>query len=390
MAKPIVIVPGIMGTRLINPAGRSLWDPDEGLSLDNVRGLRELMDVTNPAVPNPRATPLVEAILRARGVVNGGNLVWGRGYNNLVLGLSAPRFAQECGESIKVYCAGYDWRQSNVISARRVLTVIEQALRETEADQVILVAHSMGGLISRIICKFAQIGGAPAAAKVERLLLLGSRVHGAPKAYRALRQSFATPDELGDAMISDIDLRDELPNESLSGLAGRALSGLVRRLPATYELLPTAAFCSAEPNWVRFDTRRAGFADASNLVALYANRYTGVNGNPAFLRIRHDLDSRLGVYVPPQTVVLYSSGLATEMNLRIAANGELENAGPPASNRGDGTVPTLSGSAAASTASGLVREDLRTIDHGGLANDPAAVRRIAHHIQTTCRQVRIA
>lgn len=392
MVKPIVIVPGIMGTRLVNPAGRSLWDPDEGVSLSNVRGLRELIDLTNPALPNPRAAPLVEAILRTRGVVNGGHLVWQRGYSNLVLGLSAPRFTQECGETVKVYCAGYDWRQPNVISARRVLGVIERALRETRADKVVLVAHSMGGLISRILCKLGQIAGGPAAAKVERLLLLGSPVHGAPKAYRALRQSLATPDVLADVMLSDIDLGvpEDAPVESLSGTVGRALASLVRRLPSAYELLPTAALCSAEPNWLRFDTRRAGLADASNPVALYSNRYTGVNGNPAFLRARYDLDSRLGTYLPPQTVLLYSSEISTEMNLRITSDGELENFGPQARNRGDGTVPTFSGSAAASVVTGVLREDLRTIDHGGLANNPAAVRRITHHIQSTCRQVHIA
>ncbi|MDN3638811.1 alpha/beta fold hydrolase [Simiduia curdlanivorans] len=396
MVMPIIIVPGIMGTRLVNSSGRSIWDPDEGVSWGNARGLRELIDLSNSAEPNPRAAPAVEPLLRARGVVNGGNLVWGMGYSNLVTRLAGSALAEDCGEPIKIYCAGYDWRQSNVISARRVVRVIERALQETRAQQVILVAHSMGGMVSRIACRFASLAGAPVINRVKKLILLGSPIHGASKAYRALRQSFDSADDIdeftnAESIFSDIDLPqvDESGHaEFFSGIAGRALASLVRRLPSMYEMLPTQAFCSANPAWVSFDTARAGIPDASNANRLYTNRFTGINGNASFLRARDTLDTRLSTYLPRQSVLLYSSHVDTEVNFRINRRGVLERAGSAAANRGDGTVPTFSGSGAANRTGGVLREDLRTISHGGLANDPVAIRHIARHITAECQSGR--
>ncbi|BFM10681.1 hypothetical protein R50072_08340 [Simiduia litorea] len=398
MVMPIIIVPGILGTRLVNSSGRSIWDPDEEASLNNIRGLFSLIDLSKSAEPNPRAAPAVERLLRGRGVVNAGHLVWGMGYSNLVTRLTSGALAETCGEPVKIYCAGYDWRQSNIVSARRLVRVMEQALAETRARRVILVAHSMGGVVARIACRFSTIGGAPAVDRVQKLILLGSPVHGATKAYRILRQSFDAADDFNaltteDAIFSDIDLPSPTEpghSEFFSGIASSALARLVRRMPSVYELLPTNAFCRANPSWASFDRARAGIPDASDAHRLYTNRFTGINGSAAFLGVRNALDTRLGTYIPRQSVLLYSSQVDTEVNVRITRNGSLERAGSAAANRGDGTVPTFSGSGAANRTSGILREDLRTVTHGGLANDPVAIRHIVRHITAECNRSLIA
>ncbi|MEX2963023.1 esterase/lipase family protein [Microbulbifer sp. TYP-18] len=382
MTTPVIIVPGILGTRLVNSTGRSIWDPDEGWTFDNGRGLLQLRDMRNAARPNPRAKPAVERLLRHRGVVNGGNLVWDRGYGNLVTVLSGPRFAAICGGRVKLYCAGYDWRQSNIDSARRLRLVVERALRETGARRVVLVAHSMGGLVSRLFCRFSRIGGRPGSDVVARLILLGSPVHGASKAYRVLRQSLVEADS--SELLSDIQL-DETTEGAVGAFAGRALASLARRIPSAYELLPTRAFCSANPGWLQFDHRRAGLTNAADPARVYRNRVTGIDGDPALLRMRDGLDRGLGSYVPAQSVVLYSSQLPTETHFRIDRSGNLRRHGSAVANRGDGTVPVFSGSAAASRTSSLVREDLRSVDHGGLANSPVAIARIQHYLAALCR-----
>lgn len=382
MVMPIVIVPGILGTRLVNRSGRSIWDPDEGISFGNARGLVDLTDMENAALPNPRAKASVERLLRSRGVVNGGNLVWDKGYSNLVSMLSDPRVTSACGQRVKLYCAGYDWRQSNIVSARRLRLVVERALTETGARRVVLVAHSMGGLVSRIFCRYSTVRGRPGSDSVSRLILLGSPVHGASKAYRVLRQSLASADT--SEVLSDIEL-SESSEGVVGGFAGRALAGMLRRFPSPYELLPTRAFCRANPGWLQFDTSRAGIPNAADPTRVYSNRVTGLDANPGFLRMRDSLDRGLGSYLPAQSIVLYSSRLHTETQFRIDRLGNLRSHGASAANLGDGTVPSFSGRAAANRSTVIPREDLHRIDHGGLANNPAAISRILHHLIATCR-----
>ena len=49
-----------------------------------------------------------------------------------------------------VYAVGYDWRQSNAISAARLVTKIKRFLQqENNAQEVIIISHSMGGLVTR-------------------------------------------------------------------------------------------------------------------------------------------------------------------------------------------------------------------------------------------------
>src|SRR5690606_28705628 len=83
----------------------------------------------------------------------------------------------------RVYCCGYDWRLDNARSAMRLAAVVDRALTETRARQVIIVAHSMGGLIARYYCRV--LGGE---SKVHQLYLVGSPTLGAASAYYQLKR----------------------------------------------------------------------------------------------------------------------------------------------------------------------------------------------------------
>lgn len=83
----------------------------------------------------------------------------------------------------RVYCAGYDWRLDNARSALRLAGVVDRALRETGAEQVVLVAHGMGGLVARYYCRC--LGGEE---RVARLVLIGAPSLGVPDAYSQLKR----------------------------------------------------------------------------------------------------------------------------------------------------------------------------------------------------------
>jgi pimeloyl-ACP methyl ester carboxylesterase len=377
---PIVIVPGLMGTRLVDPGTRrKIWDPLPSRGRPFAAGVVRLADPTplapDPTIDNipllyPRVTAAEAA--RARTIPGFGNIIY-EFYGRLALDLTAPAFRVAARAALggvpAVYIAGYDWRKSNAISALRLRRIVERALTETRAERAVLVAHSMGGLVSRWFCRFGTVLGRPARDVVAALVLLGSPTHGAPQSYRQLKVGLDPVGRPGADGIMAALLWDAV-------LAGRHRD-LIRSFQSVYELLPTAHFCRRNPGWLRFNTARAGFPDASDPDRLYANGYTGLAG-PGIARrltLRSAFDRRLGLYMPSPTHVLYSDGLHTESGYELVARGLRDLRGA-----GDGTVPGFSGSAAGCTLGARgSRVRLPAIEHKAIPVDPrvtAAIMRI--------------
>ena len=379
-APPIVIVPGLMGTRLVDPASRQkIWDslPSRGRPFAAV--LRRLVDPT-PLAPDtatdnipllaPRVTNAEAA--RARTIPNFGNITY-EFYGRLALELTAPAFRAAAqagfGTAPAVYIAGYDWRRSNMFAAATLQRVIERARADTGASQVILIAHSMGGLVSRWFCRH----GTPGASAVASLILLGSPTHGASLAYRQLRFG--------------LDLRGRPGTDGAlaalfwDAVYARVDAVLIRSFQSIYELLPTSHFCRSNPDWLRFDARAAGIPNAGDADRLYGNPVVGVPGTGVaeHLRLRSEFDRRLGLYMPNPTYVFYSAGLPTETSYELLVNGvrDIRPLG-----HGDGTVPAFSGSADGCGLGAGGRVSLPAIEHKAIPVDPRVIRAIASLVLT--------
>lgn len=387
MTTPIVIVPGIMGTRLSDRRGTAVWDPDPDGTWANVwmvRHLRTLLDLEIPLRPAPTARQGA-SLIRERGVVHGAGLVW-PAYDRLVRTLSSSALAGACAGGTKVYVAGYDWRQSNRLSAQRLARIVHQAIRETGAPRVIVVAHSMGGLVTRYACRQLTISGRRVSDMVAGAVFMGSPTLGASATYRILRQSFVSADELADIDLSEVD-SEGMDAEGLD-LLGRYGARLARRLPSVHEMLPGRQFCARHPDWVDFSMRAAGgLRDASSPARLYRNAHAGIPDLSSAMFGHWDtFDRRVGTYVPPRTMMLYSDGHDTETMYRVSGR-SLERAGTPSQNRGDGRVPTDSGAAAGLRWTGGGRLRVPSADHGGIANGAASVRRVARAVVSLCPAV---
>jgi pimeloyl-ACP methyl ester carboxylesterase len=81
----------------------------------------------------------------------------------------------------RFYVAPYDWRKGAGEESSRIIDeVVDKALKETGQGQVVLIAHSLGGLVSRdYIARLGQ-------KKVAALVAVGTPWLGTPKAARAL------------------------------------------------------------------------------------------------------------------------------------------------------------------------------------------------------------
>jgi hypothetical protein len=185
---PIVMVPGVMGTRLDIAAAGSDWDPDDTLEMAgwlSVSRRRKMRDVNfaSPATlltglsgfdsgnragneivararvrqialdqmdPRPPARASSSAVIEFWEKRGWGELVWSF-YGSILLELAQALNAGDGeGELRPVYAVGYDWRQSNKDSAVRLIQRVNEILAAHPlAEQVIIVTHSMGGIVTR-------------------------------------------------------------------------------------------------------------------------------------------------------------------------------------------------------------------------------------------------
>jgi pimeloyl-ACP methyl ester carboxylesterase len=182
---PVILIPGALGSRLIDKrTGHEVWP---GSTLHLLAGSKQDLALPfDPVTLQPiddglEASGLFEEVLNAdfygailRTLRQSGGFVPGK------LGVHAdPRVRQ-------YYVFAYDWRQDNVTTARRLDALIEQIRRDYDDPtlKVNLIAHSMGGLVTRYYLRYGTVdalegdGAFPismaGAAKVGTAVLLGT------------------------------------------------------------------------------------------------------------------------------------------------------------------------------------------------------------------------
>jgi len=193
--RPVVFVPGLMGSELWRGSER-VW-PDPHLLHTDPRVFRL------PERESLRAGAVVGEVVIVPNLVKvqayrrmGDYLVDGLGY--------------ERGRDLLEF--GYDWRQDVRDSAGR----LARAIDDWRADgPVTIVAHSLGCLVSRWYVE--RLGGR---SKVDRLVLMGGPHRGTPGALAGL--------VLGPRILP-------------FGLMGDRLRAVAATFPSSYQILPTYA-----------------------------------------------------------------------------------------------------------------------------------------------------
>lgn len=241
MTKTIIaFIPGTTASELVNPNGKTIWPNLIGEGkiklaewADQLLLYKEKITVGNlvPAYPNPvdptKPIPCYQSLMDYMGTSSnfGSNVNFTLyTYNN------ASATAKVPVADYLFYMIPYDWRQENGPGDGSNSTWVNAALTQLDASyagedyQLFIMAHSMGGLISRYLLEVTPNKG-PWVSKLQALITLGTPHYGAPLALPAI---------LGDAVASlDIPWSQKL-----------FISGYVQKLinnphyPSTYELLP--------------------------------------------------------------------------------------------------------------------------------------------------------
>lgn len=266
----VIIVPGIMGSQL--GLQRTAPDPNDVLWVDPIDiGLGRLITLRMPGT----------ARVISLGVVIDS-------YLKLKLRLRAAGFA--------VSFHDYDWR----LGVDELGRALAERLRDEPAQRLAIVAHSMGGLVSRAAAVL------PGAERVERVLLLGSPNYGSFATIQALRGTYAVVRKLAR-------LAGDSSAEFLSG-------EIFNTFPSLYQMLP-AASCS----------------DGTDLFDASSWPGSGPQPDPALLERARTVQSTLA---QPDSRFASIVGIGQETVTAVRRRGD--DFVYTITRHGDGTVPAIS------------------------------------------------
>jgi pimeloyl-ACP methyl ester carboxylesterase len=137
-----------------------------------------------------------------------------------------------------VHAMGYNWLQSNAVSAKKTAARIRDLIKTYQAhghkcDKVILVTHSMGGILARALIH-PEMGGLNDC--VLGIYHSVQPVYGSAAAYKRVR--------------SGVD--GHLPAPAIIGNTGQDVTAVFANAPGPLELLPTPEYGH---NWLRVQDR---------------------------------------------------------------------------------------------------------------------------------------
>jgi len=211
---PIIFIPGIMGSRLKNNEGMMVWDPDSDwfmfsnygrrkadakLKKDMVIGEKfnpDYLDVlNNDKVHNKKFADRND---KSRGDRGWGGVSWST-YGKILKELQNRKWdpAVNLFFEFPVHAFGYNWTASNHAAGKMLSDEINRLINDVYKDRnckkVILVTHSMGGLVARSACMVHD-----AMDKVLGIVHGVQPWNGAATAYWRMKGGFERPHSVPD------------------------------------------------------------------------------------------------------------------------------------------------------------------------------------------------
>lgn len=169
MKQVAILVPGIMGS-VLKLGSEVIWPgPPQSLVL-TFKKMVQLMD------DQILATDVIRSYA-----------VFSHQYQALINDLGACGFFENIQPPAQptLFVCPYDWRKSNSESAKVLADKLDEAVALHQDAEISIIAHSMGGLVSRYYLESGDFNHRPSFNKVRRLLTLGTPHRGAPLALMA-------------------------------------------------------------------------------------------------------------------------------------------------------------------------------------------------------------
>ncbi|MDZ4323784.1 MAG: hypothetical protein U1A73_01985, partial [Pseudomonas sp.] len=176
-----------------------------------------------------------------RDVVGADPAAWAPERSKLQDEITEEDFKKAVGKCwFPVYAFGYNWLQSNQLSARKTakrITAVIDSFKSGgyDCEKVIVVTHSMGGFVARGIVH-PDIGGLHD--KVLGVVHGVQPAIGAAAAYKRMRAGFEDP---GISLVSIAQTKESI-GAKVTGNMGDEVTAVLANAPGGLELLPTKAY----------------------------------------------------------------------------------------------------------------------------------------------------
>ena len=276
---PIIFVPGIMGSRLMRKDGSKAWDPDSdgfmlwnyGLFTTTAKKKKQLL--VGPDGFKPGFLEVIEkdpAQVKKyfknypKAVERGWTGIMWSSYGTIIESLHKnmlwPELVGLCFE-FPVHACGYNWSASAKDAGLKLSELIKKTIADYKSgknnpdkktrmcERVILVTHSMGGLVARSAC---QQLGEDADKKVLGVIHGVQPATGSPAAYWRMKAGFERP-QGGPNKSAWYDWRS-YPKKMLKhtvtnsigacvlGTDGKEVTALLCNMPGGLQLLPNKEY----------------------------------------------------------------------------------------------------------------------------------------------------
>ncbi len=204
--KYVVFIPGIMGTELYE-GGEAVGTPSKRwVNIDPRYLKRVILDEKSAKTITP-GSPMKYGLTLVKGSVQKYKI-----YEDIIATLEMLS-----NDETKVILFGYDWRKE---IREDIVPELHQLIRGISSEEIIIVAHSMGGLVTKSYiewCKEQNITHT-----ISKVITLGTPWKGSPKAYQVLKYG--------------LKIKSYLPSFSFAKV-------LAQTFPSVYQLLPSEQFC---------------------------------------------------------------------------------------------------------------------------------------------------
>jgi len=215
-------------------------------------------------------------------------------------------------EGRNLFVFAYDWRRSVFENAERLAAFVSEKVPDP-AQRVDIVAHSMGGLISRVYA--LRFGGAP---RIARLLSAGSPFLGSAKVFETLEGGWGTLNYL------------------MGGLT--AVRQTMLSFPSLFELMPRyTPCCIADKIGTSFDPTEAATWRALSWEGVDPDRMAALKVAAARAQ---ELDALMRSPLPPQLedVLIIGVDQRTPERVALLSSGKTTTLQVQTTWAGDGTV----------------------------------------------------
>ncbi|MDM5326820.1 alpha/beta hydrolase [Neobacillus sp. CF12] len=206
--KRIVFIPGIMGSEL-----------HEGKKLYFFGGTKRWFSFDNKAVKRLKLeADKKRDIIPGEPLRYGVKLVNNRLQDNVIYAPMLDMLETLSSSTVQVHPYGYDWRQDLWDTCEDFDKLISTFKKE---DEIIIVAHSMGGLLAHTYCQWA--GEQNKLPNIKQVITLGTPWKGSPDAFKVLKYG----------------IKDKgwfFPNYD-------TIINIARTFPSIYQLLPSSKYC---------------------------------------------------------------------------------------------------------------------------------------------------